>query len=207
MTSDPSTDAEALTPVELELWADLASPWSYVGSRHVLLALAHEEPGSVTTRWRALVGSRRPPAGEAGGGLVEAGQAVGIAFDPAALAEPLDSRLAQRAVLLYEGEAAQRAAAAALFAAHFERGLDIADLDVVCAEVAAAAGDDPAELRARLTGGAGEDRLAEDTREATTRGVRVAPTIAVAGRVAARGVRDVGALRRLIAAARVGCQA
>jgi predicted DsbA family dithiol-disulfide isomerase len=203
------------TLVVLDFWADLACPWCYIGSRRLALAIAHEPDGTVLTRWRSFQLQPGLPADDAPEALPEPlseqakerirtiGRDVGIAFRPGALERASGTALAQRAVLLYAGQARQRAVAAALYAAHFERGLDIAALDTVAKVTAHAAGEPAAVVRQRLLAGEGETELASDLLEARLLGVTAAPTYVVAGRVAAQGAQEVEVLRALIAEGRV----
>lgn len=196
------------TLVTLDFWADLACPWCYVGSRRLALAVAHEADGSVLTRWRSFqlqpgVTSASAPLDEASvAPVLAAGREVGILFRRAALDRQPDTALAQRAVLLYDGEPRQRAVSAALHAAHFERGLDIARLETVVATTAHASGETEDRVRQRLLAGEGATELAADLLEARLIGVTAAPTYVVAGRVAVQGAQEVEVLRALIAEGR-----
>jgi predicted DsbA family dithiol-disulfide isomerase len=205
--------------VTLDFWADLSCPWCYVGSRRLALAVAHEPAGTVLTRWRsfqlhpglpdngvdafsleAAVGPADAAAAKARVSAV--GREVGIVFDDARLEVAPDTSLAQRAVLLYDGEARQRAVSAALYAAHFEHGLDITTLDVVVDVAGRAAGDTPEAVGARLAAGEGETELAADLVEARLLGVSAVPTYVVGRRVAVQGAQQVEILRALIAEGR-----
>ena len=208
------------TVVTLDFWADLACPWCYVGSRRLALAVAHEPDGSVGVRWRSFQLHPELPDGgadvfslaEAVGGADRAaalkarvsaiGREVGIGFLDAPLEVAPDTSLGQRAVVLYDGEPRQRAVSAALYAAHFERGLDITSLDVVVDVAAHAAGDRADRVRTRLAAGEGETELAADLLEARLIGVSAAPTYVVAGRIAVQGAQEVEVLRALIAQGR-----
>ena len=93
------------------------------------------------------------------------------------------------------------AAKQALFAAHFTRGEDIADLDVLT-RIAAAIGLDPEEARTVLA----EGRYAEAVREAETlwtgRGIQAVPAIVFAGRYlvsGAQGMENFGAILERLA--------
>ena len=93
------------------------------------------------------------------------------------------------------------AAKQALFAAHFTRGEDIADLDVLTG-IAAAIGLDPEEARTVLA----EGRYAEAVREAETlwtgRGIQAVPAIVFAGRYlvsGAQGMENFGAILERLA--------
>jgi predicted DsbA family dithiol-disulfide isomerase len=136
--------------------------------------------------------------------LREAGREVGIVFADPLLTSPADTSLAQRTVLLYDGETRQRAVCAALYAAHFERAQDIASLDVVASVAAQAAGDSPDEVRGRLLAGEGETELAADLLEARLLGVSAVPTYVVGRSVAVQGAQQVEILRALIAEGRRG---
>ena len=196
------------TLVTLDFWADLSCPWCYVGSRRLALAVAHEADGSVLTRWRSFqlqpgVSPASAPLDEASvAPVLAAGREVGILFRRAALDRQPDSALAQRAVLLYDGEPRQRAVSAALHAAHFERGLDLSRLDTVVVTTANASGETEDRVRQRLRAGEGETELAADLLEARLIGVTAAPTYVVAGRVAVQGAQEVAVLRALIAEGR-----
>ena len=93
------------------------------------------------------------------------------------------------------------AAKQALFSAHFTRGEDIADLDVLTG-IAAAIGLDPEEARTVLA----EGRYAEAVREAETlwtgRGIQAVPAIVFAGRYlvsGAQGMENFGAILERLA--------
>jgi len=211
---------ESVQPVErvtVEFWADLASPWCYVASRRLALAVAHEPDGSVQTRWRCFQrdrgaagwdGDRRSaaaggdPAASALERVKAVGREVGIVFDEARLGAGRDSSLAHRAVLLYDGEPRQRAVSAALYAANFLRGEDIGDLEVVVSVAAWAGGDQPGTVRSRLAAGEGLAELATDRAEARSLGIGDAPTYVVGRRLAVHGPVEVEVLRALIAEGR-----
>ena len=214
----------ATSVVTLDFWADLSCPWCYVGSRRLALAVAHEPDGSVVTRWRAFQlhpglpedpadpfgpdGQRPAAAGPpqhvpATTRLREAGREVGIVFADAPLtAMTVDTSLAQRAVLLYDRQARQRAICAAQYAAHFERGVDIAGMDAVATVVAQASGDTAESVRARLTAGEGDAELARDLLLARLLGVTAVPTYVAGRTVAVQGAQQVEILRELIAEGR-----
>jgi predicted DsbA family dithiol-disulfide isomerase len=205
--------AHPTTLVTLDFWADLCCPWCYIGSRRLALAVAHEPDGSVATRWRAFqlrpgvpveepTDAGEPLPEEARERIGAIGREVGIAFRPEALARVRDTALAHRAVLLYDGQPRQRAVVSALYAAHFERGLDISRLDTVVAEAARASGDRPDRVRERLVSGECEAQLAADLLEARVTGVTAAPTYVVAGWVAVQGAQEIEVLRALIAEGR-----
>jgi predicted DsbA family dithiol-disulfide isomerase len=134
----------------------------------------------------------------------EVGREVGIVFgEKGEPADPVDTSLAHRAVLLYDEDPRQRAVAAALFAAHFERGQSLADLSTVVSAVVMAAEDDPVSVRDRLVSGEGEDRLDADRMQAQLMGITTLPAYAVGGRTVLLGDQSTEQLRRLVAHDRV----
>lgn len=213
---DTSPDAAIVT---LDFWADLSCPWCYVGSRRLALAVAHEPDGSVLTRWRAFQlhpglpedsadhsgrPDRQPLSQPAPTRLREAGREVGIVFAQAPTAATVDTSLAHRAVLLYDRQTRQRAVCAALYAAHFEHGVDIASMDAVATVTAQASGDTAEAVRQRLTAGEGDAELAADLLQARLLGVTAVPTYVAGRMVAVQGAQQVELLRALIAEGRRG---
>jgi len=196
--STSSTNSSAT--VTIDVWADLGCPWCYIGSRRLALALAHEPDGCVVTRWRSF--QLKPDSTLVDVAATEVGREVGISFDFKRQVKVADTALAQQAILLYDGEARQRAVAASLYGAYFERGLDISDLGVVAEAVAGAADDEPARIRTRIEAGASLDRLEADAIEARLMGISAVPMYVAAGRVAVHGAQEVEVLRSFLAQAR-----
>ena len=186
--------------VTIDVWADLGCPWCYIGSRRLALALAHEPDGCVVTRWRSFQLAADSMVVDVA--ATEVGREVGIGFDFKRQVKVADTGLAQQAILLYDGEPRQRAVAASLYGAYFERGLDISDLEVVAIAVADAADDEPARVRTRIEAGASLDRLEADAIEARLIGISAVPTYVAAGRVALHGAQEVEVLRSFLAQAR-----
>ncbi|MFN8169371.1 MAG: DsbA family oxidoreductase [Candidatus Nanopelagicales bacterium] len=158
-------------PVRLDVWADIACPWCYIGSRHLGAALEEERAAGreVVVRHRPFeLQPAMPPDGvpmkaffEARFGgpdavqgmfdrVTEVGRSVGIDFDFDAMPKAPNTRLAHAAVLSYDGDPRQRDVLLRLYAAYFEQGLDITDREVVVAVVAEASGDAAEEVAARL---------------------------------------------------------
>jgi predicted DsbA family dithiol-disulfide isomerase len=157
--------------LRLDVWADIACPWCYIGTRHLDAALAHEnEQGrDVVVRHRPFELQPTMPADgvpfrpffeslfggpDAVDGMIdrvsEVGRTVGIDFDFASMPKAPNTRLAHAAVLSYDGDERQRAVLLRLYAAYFEQGLDITDREVLAAAIAEVTGEAPAEIHPRL---------------------------------------------------------
>ncbi len=158
--------------VRLDVWADIACPWCYIGSRHLEEALAGER-----AQGRDVVVTHRPfelqptmPAdgvpmreffeAKFGGGdavvamfdrVVEVGRGVGIAFDFEAMPKAPNTRLAHAVVLSYAGDPRQRLVLHRLYAAYFEDGLDITRREVVAAAVREVTGETVEEVLDRCS--------------------------------------------------------
>lgn len=191
--------------VVVDVWADIACPWCYLGAHRLERAVAGRPEGTVRVRWRAFeLQPDLPPGGvearpfflakfgsaatmEAAFARVAGqGAADGVVFDFAAMHRAPNTRLAHRAVVLAEQRGAGQEAADALFAGHFAHGADVADLDEVLRLLDdAGVPVDVAELRALLTAGAGLDRVVADERLAADLGVTGVPFFLAAGEGAA----------------------
>jgi predicted DsbA family dithiol-disulfide isomerase len=165
-----STDTSA-APVRLDLWADIACPWCYLGSARLDEVLAEREAAgeTVVLRHRPFeLNPGLPPGGESMAGFLEArfgsaeavaqahahltalGREVGLSYDFAAVGKAPNTRLAHHVLSTYDGDARQRLAVRALYRAYFEQGLDVTDASTIVDVVSSATGDDPVEVRARL---------------------------------------------------------
>ncbi len=164
--------AETLaTPVRLDLWADIACPWCFLGSARLDAVLAEAETRGevVELRHRAFeLNPGMPSEGVPMAGFLEAkfgstaalaeaqerlralGAEVGIAYDFDAVGKAPSTRLAHHLLSTYDGDARQRSAVRSLYSAYFERGLDVTDTDVVVEVVSAATGESADDVRVRL---------------------------------------------------------
>jgi predicted DsbA family dithiol-disulfide isomerase len=198
-------------PVTLDIWSDVVCPWCYIGSRKLAAALAEEEPGSVEVRWHAYQLQPDIPVegldaaeyfaarfggpervaqlhDRVAGAAAEAG--LTLRFDLQKRAP--NTLLAHRAVAIAPDPGA---ALDALFAAHFEQGLDIGDRDTVLRVVP----DLDAEA---LDRGDGADAVLADLRTAADLEITGVPFFVADKRLAVSGAHDPEILRKLLAAAR-----
>jgi len=196
--------------LELDLIADLACPWSYLGKRSLERALdnlygtpiralrwhgfrAQSERAAAHVPWPEHMAIRLPPGVSvelAQRSLIEVGRGLGIEFDFARLAHLPDTLEAHRLVRLATREERQSDLADALFKAFFEQGRDIADKKVLTAigryiglaGETLAAFEDPAQ---------GRDEVATEEQRLKGLGVVATPNLLINGRVLVPGPADV----------------
>lgn len=209
-------DTQLVTPVtvrpalELDLIADFACPWSYLGKRSLERALGslygapvramrwhgfRSQPaaGPASVAWPEHLAVRLPKGVSvdfAQQGLAEAGRDLGIGFDFSKLHSLPDTSEAHRLTGLAARDERQSELVDALFRAFFEQGRDIADREVLTSiaresglsESTLAAFADPAEGREQVT--AEEQRL-------RGLGVVATPNLLINGHVLVPGPADV----------------
>jgi predicted DsbA family dithiol-disulfide isomerase len=162
---------QVATPIRVDLWADIACPWCYLGSARLDEVLAERQAAgeTVVVRHRPFeLNPGLPPEGVPMSGFVEArfgdagalrdaqarlaemGRDLGLAFDFEAVGKAPNTRLAHHVLDTYDGDARQRPAVHALYRAYFELGLDVTDAATVVEVVAAATGESLAQVRERL---------------------------------------------------------
>ena len=200
----------------VEVWQDSVCPWCRIGERHLDLALAEwttthaDEP--VEVRYRAFfLDPTMPPEGREfrtamqakGGGRVpledffaeprRRGAQVGLTFNFEAITRMPNTLLSHRLVKLAPPER-QGALLEAVYAAFFERGEDIGQLDVLVS-LAAAAGLDGAAVRQALQGDAGRADALADVAEARDLGISGVPFFVFDRRFAVSGAQPSELLR------------
>src|SRR6185295_6734059 len=155
-------DTQLVTPapkrlhLELDLIADFACPWSYLGKRSLERALVNlqgfptpalrwhgfraqpesknEVPADTPQSWREHIAARLPSGVSvdfAHKSLAEAGEGLGIHFDFSKLGQLPDTREAHRLVALAAKDEKQSEVADGIFRAFFEEGRDIGDKAVI----------------------------------------------------------------------------
>ena len=212
----------AAAPLPVDVWADIACPWCYIGHHRLRQAISQEPPRSVKVLPRAFeLQPDLPPEGMATEdfyprkfGSVEAmreafertaGEArrsgLEIRFDRMRRAP--NTRLGHRLVALAARQGRAADALHALFAGHFVAGADVADPEQAIALVADAVPElDAGALRDALAAGEGEDEVATEEGLAARLGLSGVPFFLAARSVALSGAHDVETMRQLIAAGR-----
>ena len=195
--------------MHIDLFSDTVCPWCRIGKRHLELALAEwarETAEPVTLRYRSFfLDPTIPPEGRdfrghmtaKGGGRVpleqffaaprERGAAVDLTFNFEAIGKAPNTLLSHRLVYIAP-EAKRGALLDALYAAYFEFGRDVGDLDVLV-DVAAAAGLDADETRTQLAGDAGTAEELADIEFARQVGISGLPFFIFHARLAFRGAQ------------------
>lgn len=181
MTADPSLPP----PIEVDLVADLACPWCYLGLVRLDRARAMRPELPVQVHWRPFfLNPHMPPEGidratylrrkfgtdarQVYARIEESGRADGIAFAFDRMPRTPSTLLAHRLILLAEEQGRADALIRALFRALFETGRDVGRPEVL-AEIADEAGLDPAEVTEFLAG----DRLAAEVSAAHRQAARI----------------------------------
>ncbi len=167
--STETTDLDAV--VRLDVWADIACPWCYLGHARLESVLETRERAGerVLVRHRPFeLNPGMPPEGVPMAGFLEArfgsadgvreaherlsalGRELGLAYDFAAVGKVPNTRLAHHLLTTYDGDARQRPAVTALYRAYFEQGRDVTDAAVLVAAVSEATGEPADDVRIRL---------------------------------------------------------
>ncbi len=199
--------------MQLEVFFDCSSPWSYLGFEQVQPLAAELNLDLV---WRpVLVGGifnavnssvyhvrENVPAKLAymGKDLRDWSRITGIAINPRPTIFPVNSAAAMRACLLMPDSASLVATARALFQAYWRDDRDIGDRAVI-AECVASTGADPA-LLARIDDQGVKDQLRTNTAEVVTRGGFGVPTFFLNRDDMYFGVDRLPNLRHAVVAAR-----
>ena len=204
--------------MHIDLFSDTVCPWCRIGKRHLELALAEwarETAEPVTLRYRSFfLDPTIPPEGRdfrghmtaKGGGRVpleqffdaprERGAAVDLTFNFEAIGKAPNTLLSHRLVYIAP-EAKRGALLDALYAAYFEFGRDVGDLDVLV-DVAAAAGLDATETRTQLAGDAGTAEVLADVEFARQVGISGVPFFIFNDRLAFSGAQPPDAILRVL---------
>ena len=195
----------------LDVFADIACPWCYIGEAHLAAALAQRPGLSVERRWRPFQlqpglpreGAPRDPFFEQKFGGAEAmaaafdhvtraGQEAGLTFRFDRLAGAPNTADAHRLVLLGATYGRAWETADALFEGYFADGRDLNDAQDLVA-IAEHAGLPGADARALL----GDDRFDADVRQsqevAARSGISGVPLYLFDGQFALSGAQPVAA--------------
>lgn len=192
--------------VKIEVFADIACPWCYIGERRLRRVL--EARGvEAEVQWRPYELQRAMPReGMPWSDFVErkfggwerarpmfahvqaAGSGEGIRFDFERVASAPNTRDAHRVVLLAEERGKGMEAAEALFAAYFTGGRDVGD-PAVLADVASSVGLDAAVVRDMLASDRFVAEVEESEAVAENSGVTGVPLFVVDARYGISGAQ------------------
>lgn len=201
--------------MHIDIFHDTVCPWCRIGKRHLQLALAEWDGEPVTVRYRAFfLNPNIPPEGydfrpymlaKGGGRLTledffagprQRGAAVGLTFNFEAIERAPNSLLSHRLVYLAPEER-RPDVLEAVYAAYFEHGRDIGDVDVL-ADIARETGLDAAAIRAQLATDAAESEVVADVDFARQAGISGVPFFIFNNRYAFSGAQPVEVIRRVM---------
>jgi predicted DsbA family dithiol-disulfide isomerase len=191
------TGAEEQPPIDVDLIADLACPWCYIGLARLDRARAMRQDWPVRLRWWPfLLNPTLPPEGmdrsaymraKFGGDeaarqvyrrIVESAQDDGIAFAFERMKRTPNTILAQRLILLAEQQGRGEELIRVLFRALFEQGRDIGHLETLL-ELAESAGLERAPAAAFLRSEEQAKEIVAAHQRAERLGVRGVPVFVV----------------------------
>jgi predicted DsbA family dithiol-disulfide isomerase len=217
----------ATTAIPVDVWADVACPWCYIGHHRLAQALAAEPPGSVEVRPRAFeLQPDLPPEGMATEdfyprrfGSVEAMReafervtaeaarsGLELRFDRMTRAP--NTRLAHRLVKIAATHGLGSEALEVLFRGHFQEGADVADLTQAAELVAGAVPElDATALCRAVDAGEGDEEVTAEEAVAARMGITGVPFFLAGRSVALSGAHDTETLGELIAAGRQRAEA
>jgi len=192
--------------VIIDVFADIACPWCYVGERRLKRAL-DARGAQAEVRWHPYELQRgMPREGLPWNEMVEkkfggwdrarpmfqhvqnAGAEEGIRFDFERVASAPNSRLAHRVMLLAQERGRFWEAAEAIFAAYFTEGRDVGSAEVL-AQVALTAGLDADEVREMLAGDRFVAEVEKSEEAAAAGGISGVPFFVFNGRFGLSGAQ------------------
>ena len=201
--------------MQIDLFHDTACPWCRIGKRHLQLALAQWDGEPVQVRYRTFfLNERIPPAGEdfrpymqakVGGrvpleqlfaGPRQAGERVGLRFDFKAISRAPNTLLSHRLIALAP-DSHKEAVLDAVYAAYFEQGRDIGDLEVLV-DIAGAAGMERAAMRDLLHSDAAQEQVQADAAWAQQSGISGVPFFIVDNKYAWSGAQPPEAMLQML---------
>lgn len=192
--------------MQIDVFQDTVCPFCRIGKKHLELALAQWDGEPVNVRYRAFyLNPSIPPAGyefapymlAKGGGRMrledffdaprKMGEAVGLTFNFEQITRAPNTELSHRLIALTPDDRRQEVIDA-IYAAYFEFGRDIGDLDVLL-ETASECGLDATDLRPLLEGDAARAEVEEDVEWARQAGISGVPFFVVNSQYAFSGAQ------------------
>lgn len=178
--------------MQIDVYHDTVCPWCRIGKRHLQLALAEWDGKPVSVTYRTFfLNPDIPPEGSPfqaymnakGDGRVpleqwfaaprDAGARVGLTFNFDRIEHAPNSTLSHQLIALTP-QAQQEAVIDAIYAAYFEYGHNIGDLDVLVS-IAGENGLDADSIRAGLSNNAHHDEIMADVLQSRQIGVTGVP--------------------------------
>lgn len=201
--------------MQIDVYQDTVCPWCRIGKRHLDLAL--EEWGEpVTVNYHSFFLNPdipaegydfRPYMTAKGGGQMplegffeaprERGAAVGLTFNFEDITRAPNTTLSHQLIAITP-EADRAAMTDAIYAAYFEYGRDIGDLDVLV-DIATEQGLDGAAVRAQLEAGEGLEEVQADVTRARQLGISGVPFFVINDTYGFSGAQPPHMIRNVLA--------
>jgi predicted DsbA family dithiol-disulfide isomerase len=203
--------------MKIEIYSDIVCPWCYIGERRLERALAALPPRErievvfrpyqldsnapetavpLTQYLERRFGGRKDGMLDAVNHAAE-GEGIAIAWNRALSANTRTAHRLLQWALREGGPEVQRKLANELFALHFTRGGNVADVEQIAA-VAASVGLDANRARAYLASDEGVRELEAEFDKARELGIASVPTFVIDGRYAIQGAQPVSAFVRIL---------
>jgi predicted DsbA family dithiol-disulfide isomerase len=201
--------------MKIDVFHDTACPWCRIGKQHLKLALAGWEGEPVAVAYHTFfLNDSIPPEGYAfrpymqakGGNRVpleqffemprQRGAEVGLVFNFEQIEKAPNTTLSHWLIALAPEEQ-KEAVIDAVYAAYFEHGRDIGNLDVLV-DIAAECGLDAETIRQQLQSDAGLDEVLAEAEWARQQGISGVPFFIIDGRYAFSGAQPPHMIRRVL---------
>lgn len=202
--------------IQIDLFADIACPWCYIGESRLAKALADRPDLQVTWRWNPYqLQPDMPPGGmpweqfaaakfgapDQAAAMFEqvrqVGADEGLELNFQRISHAPNTADAHRLILHAAGQGSAREMAEALFHAYFGEGENVSDGDVLT-RVAADVGLDAAEVERMLASGEGLEDVSASQENAARLGISGVPFYIFNGRIALSGAQPVETFTRAI---------
>lgn len=201
--------------MHIDIVQDTACPWCRIGKHNLLTALADWQGEPVTITYRPyFLNPNLPPEGgdfrevmrskyrnidlqQMFEGPTRAGAQVGLTFDFSKVTRAPNTLLSHRLIALAPDEK-REAVIDAIYAAYFQHGQDISQLDALL-DVAEAQGLDRAEYKALLESDAARAEVVEQAAQMMESGVSGVPFFIFNGKWALSGAHPPATFRQILA--------
>ena len=201
--------------MHIDIVQDTACPWCRIGKHNLLTALADWQGEPVTITYRPyFLNPNLPPEGgdfrevmqskyrnvdmqQMFDGPTRAGAQVGLTFDFSKVTRAPNTLLSHRLIALAPDDK-REAVIDAIYAAYFQHGQDISQLEVLL-DVAEAQGLDRAEVKALLESDAAQAEVVEQAAQMMESGVSGVPFFIFNGKYALSGAHPPATFRQVLA--------
>jgi len=201
---------------KFDIVSDPICPWCYIGKTKLMQAMAAHPEQAFEIAWHPFqLNPDMPPEGmdrrayleqkfggkegavEVYGQIARAAEEAGITIDFEAIQRTPDTTDAHRLIRWAGQEGVQTALVDRLFAAYFEQGKDISDIDVLVG-IASDSGMDGALVRRLLEGQNDRSQIKAEAAYARQKGIQGVPCFIVNNKYAVQGAQPVELWEKVI---------